>query len=109
MDTTEGCAAIHCRDFVETGELIELLMGLQDLGADAHESDSTSAAVLQHDVVQLGSALVRDASQADTLSKLSRYETRLDRGLIRDLRELQRLQDARESLRGLTPHAESRQ
>ena len=38
---------------------------------------------------------IRDAAGADALSKLARYETHLDRGLHRDLHELQRLQARR--------------
>jgi hypothetical protein len=43
----------------------------------------------------LGLALVRDAEGPDALSKLSRYETTIERGFYRTLHELQRLQAAR--------------
>ena len=39
--------------------------------------------------------LIRDATGADTMSKLSRYERGLERGLYRALHELERLQAAR--------------
>ena len=47
------------------------------------------------DLARLGRAFIRDASGADALSKLSRYEARLDRALLRDLGELHRLQESR--------------
>jgi hypothetical protein len=70
-------------------------MRLRGDESDSNDEDRESAAIMQHDSVQIGKAVVRDASESDTLSKLSRYETRLDRGLIRDLRELERLQQSR--------------
>ena len=42
-----------------------------------------------------GRAFQRDARDGDSLSKLSRYETTLSRGLFKALHELQRLQEAR--------------
>ena len=43
----------------------------------------------------LGLAFVRDADGANAFSKLSRYETAIERGLYKALHELQRLQAAR--------------
>jgi len=43
----------------------------------------------------LGAAYRNDAAGADALTKLSRYETTLERSLFRSLEELRRLQDAR--------------
>ena len=48
-------------------------------------------------------ALVRDATGADMLSKLSRYETTLERGMYRALHELQRLQAGRSGQAVLPP------
>jgi hypothetical protein len=85
----------------EPEDFVDLLTRLRDDGsspaADAESGRTESDDVLQDEMVQLGKAVVRDASEADTLSKLSRYETRLDRGLIRDVRELERLQQSRRS------------
>jgi len=79
----------------EPQDFVDLLTRLRGEDTDADPRRPESAEALQHDIVQLGKAFVRDASEADALSKLSRYETRLDRGLIRDLRELERLQQSR--------------
>ncbi len=43
----------------------------------------------------IGQAFVRGATGADSLSKLSRYEVTIERGLYKALHELQRLQAAR--------------
>ena len=43
----------------------------------------------------LGRTFIRDASEANAFSKLSRYETAMERSLYRALHELQRLQAAR--------------
>ena len=48
------------------------------------------------DLARLGRAFIRDASAADALSKLSRYESRLERALLRDLGELERIQRSRD-------------
>jgi hypothetical protein len=47
------------------------------------------------EVVTLGLAFIQAALEPDALSKLSRYETTIERGLYRALHELQRLQAAR--------------
>ena len=43
----------------------------------------------------LGRTFIRDANGANAFSKLSRYETAIERGLYKALHELQRLQAAR--------------
>ncbi len=43
----------------------------------------------------LGRSIIRDAEGANTFSKLSRYETTIERSLYKALHELQRLQSAR--------------
>ena len=45
----------------------------------------------------LGRTFIRDANDANAFSKLSRYETNLERSLYKALHELQRLQAARSS------------
>ena len=47
------------------------------------------------DVEPLGLGLIKDATGADTLSKLNRYERAYERGMYRALHELQRLQAVR--------------
>ena len=47
------------------------------------------------ETAMLGQTFVRDANKANAFSKLSRYETAIERSLSKALHELQRLQAAR--------------
>ena len=77
---------LRCLGRVETGIFVrELSRGF------ARESDSES------DTATLGMGFIRDANGANAFSKLSRYETALERSLYKDLHELQRLQAARQT------------
>ena len=51
----------------------------------------------------LGRTFIRDANKANAFSKLSRYETAIERGLYKALHELQRLQAARSTEGGIPP------
>ena len=51
--------------------------------------------VRDSDASMLGLAFIRDGNGANAFSKLSRYETTIERGLYKALHELQRLQAAR--------------
>ena len=51
----------------------------------------------------LGRTYARDANGANVFSKLSRYETTIERGLYKALHELQRLQAARGAGSGPPP------
>jgi hypothetical protein len=51
----------------------------------------------------LGRTFVRDADKTNAFSKLSRYETSMERGLYRALHELQRLQAARAAADSVSP------
>jgi hypothetical protein len=53
----------------------------------------------------LGRTFVRDADKANAFSKLSRYETTIERSLYKALHELQRLQAARHANASVTPPA----
>jgi hypothetical protein len=58
---------------------------------------------LDSDSARVGAGFVRDSRGENALSKLSRYETALDRNLWRTLHELQRLQAARQGKNVLVP------
>lgn len=72
--------------------LRRLLMGFRHGSAD---TETVQRQGRSSDLARLGRAFIRDASGADALSKLSRYEARLDRALLRDLGELRRLGEDR--------------
>ena len=63
--------------------------------SDATDAAKDARAVLWSVPALLGAAYRSDASGADALTKLSRYETTLERSLYRAGDELRRLQDAR--------------
>jgi hypothetical protein len=51
----------------------------------------------------LGRTFIRDADKANAFSKLSRYETGIERSLYKALHELQRLQTARRAEGNVQP------
>jgi hypothetical protein len=55
------------------------------------------------DTSALGLAYIRDGNSANAFSKLSRYETAIERGLYKALHELQRLQAARAATGSVPP------
>ena len=72
-----------------------------------HEEALSRAQQMRHEqgneTVTLGRTFARDANGANAVSKLSRYETTIKRGLYRALHELQRLQAARGAGSGAPP------
>ncbi len=57
--------------------------------------DQARVAEVARDAEVLGDAFIRDSAGANAFSKLSRYETTIERGLFRAMHELERLQTAR--------------
>jgi hypothetical protein len=51
----------------------------------------------------LGLSFIRDANSSNAFSKLSRYETAIERSLYKALHELQRLQAARRAEDNVSP------
>jgi hypothetical protein len=72
-----------------------------------HEEALSRAQQMRHEqaneTATLGRTFARDANGANAFSKLSRYETTIERGLYRALHELQRLQAARGAGSGAPP------
>jgi len=63
------------------------------------------AAVRDGETATLGQTFIRDAETANAFSKLSRYETAIERSLYKALHELQRLQAARRADGSVPPPA----
>ena len=63
----------------------------KDALSDAKEMEAVRAG----ETATLGRTFIRDANEANAFSKLSRYETTIERSLYKALHELQRLQAAR--------------
>ena len=72
----------------------EALSKAQELQAKQHEETAT-----------LGRTFMRDANGANAFSKLSRYETTIERSFYRALHELQRVQAARRAEGSVPPPA----
>ena len=67
-------------------------------------SDSLEMEGMQEaNTTMLGNAFVTDANEGNAFSKLSRYETAIERSLFKSLHELQRLQAARQAESTLPP------
>ncbi len=62
---------------------------------DALSKAEENKAKQDTETAKLGRTFIRDASEANAFSKLSRYETAIERSLYKALHELQRLQAAR--------------
>lgn len=71
-----------------------------EAGIFAWELDN---AVRNPDKSMLGLSFIRDANSANAFSKLTRYETTIERSLYRALHELQRLQAARRAQGSVAP------
>jgi hypothetical protein len=71
-----------------------------EAGIFAWELDNV---VKNPDKSSLGLSFIRDAKRANAFSKLSRYETTIERGLYKALHELQRLQAARHANGNVVP------
>jgi len=82
-------------------------LGRVEAGIFAWELNNKFAVVTQSkaDNTALGLAFIRDANGANAFSKLSRYETTLERSLDKALHELQRLQAARNANGSVSPPA----
>jgi hypothetical protein len=63
------------------------------------------AAVRDGETATLGQTFIRDADTSNAFSKLSRYETAIERSLYKALHELQRLQAARRADSDVAPPA----
>lgn len=78
--------------------------GVFDWESSSARSDAAdSLRPLPEGTSMLGLSFIRDANGANAFSKLSRYETAIERSLYRALHELQRLQAARHTKGQVSP------
>ena len=81
-------------------------LGLVEAGLfvnQGSEMPSYARPDLGADTAVLGLSFIRDGNEANAFSKLSRYETTIERSLYRALHELQRLQAARRAEGNVPP------
>ena len=100
----------EARSYENDRQLEELLASSGSIEDEQKRKDALSRAeeikVKQDaETAMLGRTFIRDASEANAFSKLSRYETTIERSLYRALHELQRLQAARHANGNVSPPA----
>ena len=84
-------------------------LGRVEAGIFTYKYYGTLSGALEMEAMQeanttsLGNAFVTDANQSNAFSKLSCYETAIERSLLKALHELQRLQAARQAEGALPP------
>src|SRR5215210_3266421 len=84
-------------------------LGRVEAGIFTYKYYGTLSEALEMEAMQeanttiLGHTFVTDANQGNAFSKLSRYETAIERSLLKSLHELQRLQAARQTEGTLPP------
>jgi hypothetical protein len=67
----------------------------EELHAEMEREEEEAAGRRRSDLAQMGEAFARDATAGNAFSKISRYETSIDRRLTKKLEELRRLQEIR--------------
>jgi hypothetical protein len=72
---------------------------------EATDKARSLESVRDSETATLGQSFIRDANKANAFSKLSRYETTIERSLYKALHELQRLQAARGAGSNVPPPA----
>lgn len=85
-------------DTMEDGSLGRLLRGFipgLEPSPEVDERVRVAEIARSCSLARLGRAFIRDADGANALSKLSRYEARVERALARDVGELQRIKRTR--------------
>ncbi len=83
----------------------ELVITDEEKRGEALERASRMRGEQEDETATLGRTFARDADRANAFSKLSRYETGIDRGIDRALDKLRKLQAARRAGDGATPPA----
>jgi len=76
-----------------------------EAGIFAFELDVELEGMPNADIVTLGKSFIWDADRANAFSKLSRYQTAIERSLYKAIHELQRLQAARRAEGNVSPPA----
>jgi hypothetical protein len=91
----------------ERGENLVYLLNVDILDEEKHEEALSKVRRIrseqEDETATLGRTFARDADRANAFSKLSRYETTIERSLYKALHELQRLQAARRANGNVTP------
>jgi len=88
-------ADTYTSDFMDTVRTMDITITDEDKHREALSKANEMEAMRDSETATLGQTFIRDANKANAFSKLSRYETPIERSLFKALHELQRLQAAR--------------
>jgi len=88
-------ADTYTRDFMDFVRTADTTITDEDEHREALSKAEEMEAMQDAETATLGQTFIRDANKANAFSKLSRYETTIERSLFKALHELQRLQAAR--------------
>ncbi len=88
---------------IEIGDSMDTITDKQKHQEALSKAQEMKAKQDDAETATLGRTFIRDADQANAFSKLSRYETTIERSLYKALHELQRLQAARRHIEGNVP------
>jgi hypothetical protein len=88
-------ADTYTSDLMDVVRTADITITNQHKHREAISKAEEMEAKQEAETATLGQTFVRDASKANAFSKLSRYETTIERSLYKALHELQRLQAAR--------------
>jgi hypothetical protein len=90
----EGRVHSHEKPVIDTPSLLAIIPNKAS-HSEATEALGAAQAERDRDEVLLGCAFDADAKEGNTLAKLARYDTHLERSLFRNLNELREMQDKR--------------
>ena len=88
-------ADTYTRDFMDFVRTADTTITDEDEHREALSKAEEMEEMQDAETATLGQTFIRDANKANAFSKLSRYETTIERSLFKALHELQRLQAAR--------------
>jgi hypothetical protein len=88
-------ADTYTSDFMDFVRTSDITITDEDKHREALSKAKEMEAMQDAETATLGQTFIRDSTKANAFSKLSRYETMIERSLFKALHELQRLQAAR--------------
>ena len=92
----ERRASVEARSFTDDA-LTDLMLEPEPRDVEGYDAcfERARAADTERDAEELGEAFIKGSDTSNAFSKLSRYETTIERGLMRAMHVLERLQAAR--------------
>ena len=102
-DRTRKEADTYTSDFMDFVRTVDITVTDEDKHREALSKAKEMEVMQDSETATLGQTFIRDVNKANAFSKLSRYETMIERSLFKALHELQRLQAARSTGGNVAP------